>query len=83
MVSEGIPTQVDIPIQKKRNAHPEVAKDRQIEKEKDAMMNTQEDQTKNRDLWQFEFQQKVSSSHLIDAHHLSQLSKKGLIFICV
>ena len=67
----------------KRNAHPEVEKDRQIEKEKDAMMNTQEDQTKNRDLWQFEFQQKVSSSHLIDAHHLSQLSKKGLIFICV
>jgi hypothetical protein len=38
---------------RKRNAHPEVEKDRQIEKEKDAMMNTQEDQTKNRDLWQF------------------------------
>lgn len=30
------------------------------------MMNTQEDQTKNRDLWQFQFQQKASSSHLID-----------------
>lgn len=38
------------------------------------MMNTQEDQTKNRDLWQFDFQQKASSSHLIDVHHLSQLS---------
>lgn len=58
-------------LSKKRNAHPEA---KEIEKEKDAMMNTQEDQTKNRDLWQFEFQQKVSSSHLIDAHHLSQLS---------
>ena len=52
MVSEGIPYQVDIP-KKGRNAHPEVEKDREIEKEKDAMMNTQEDQTKNRDLWQF------------------------------
>lgn len=70
MVSEGIPTRVDIPIQK-RNAHPEVEKDRQIEKGKGAMMNRQEDQTKNRDLWQFYFQQKASSSHLIDIHHLS------------
>lgn len=47
MVSEGIPTQVDIPIQiDEDTAHPEVKKDGQIEKEKDAMMNTQEDQTK-------------------------------------
>lgn len=57
-----------------------IPKDRQIEKEKDAMMNTQEDQTKNRDLWQFEFQQKASSSHLIDVHHLSQLSINGFLF---
>ena len=76
MVSDGIPTQVDIPIKKKSKC---TSRDRQIEKEKDAMMNTQEDQTKNRDLWQFDFQQKVSSSHLIDAHHLSQLSRNGFL----
>jgi len=69
MVSDGIPTQVDIPIQKKKKCTSQ--KDRQIEKEKETMMNTQEDQTKNRDLWQFEFQQKASSSHLIDVHHLT------------
>lgn len=44
---------LSFPMKEKRNEHPEVEKDRQIKKEKDEMMNTQEDQTKNRDLWQF------------------------------